>query len=115
MVNETRLTAYAIYDKADQLLESIAIVNLEMFNSTQPANDRPYTKISLPSSFVNGTGGKIKVRRLTAPGVEVKQGITFAGQHVDSDGKIVGNQTIEQLMEDHILVGAGEAILVSLS
>ena len=41
--------------------------------------------------------------------------ITFAGQYVESNGDIVGTQTVEKVKNNEILVGAGEAVLVSVS
>lgn len=116
LANETTFTAYAIYDAANgsaaARLESVAVVNLEMFNATQDAGSRPYVAVQLPLDGEVVAGAQ--VRRLTAPGVDVKDGITFAGQYVDSNGQIVGTLETESLSNDTVLVGAGEAVLVSL-
>ncbi|KAH8801732.1 hypothetical protein F5884DRAFT_889825 [Xylogone sp. PMI_703] len=113
LVNETSFTAYGIYDASSHhsksRLNSIALVNLEMWNSTQLAAKRPYTAVHLPKQF-----SKAQVRRLTSPGVEIAEGTTFAGQHIDENAKIVGKQVIERVEDRTVLVGAGEAVLVSL-
>ncbi|KAF4626665.1 hypothetical protein G7Y89_g11487 [Cudoniella acicularis] len=112
LVNETDFSAYGIYDsrKAENGLESVVMVNLEMWNSTQAVEKRPYTKVKLPELLANGMA-----RRLTSPGVEIVRNISFAGQYVDGDGRIVGRQVVEVVESGEVLVGAGEAVLVSFS
>lgn len=120
LVNKTTLTAYAIYDASGKgeydresaKLESVVVVNMDMWNSTQEASQRPYTSIQLPSTGVDWS--KARVQRLTAPGVEVGDGITFAGQSVDLSGHIVGPKEMEKVDGSEVLVGAAEAVLVSL-
>ncbi|KAL9090002.1 MAG: hypothetical protein Q9165_005531 [Trypethelium subeluteriae] len=118
LVNETSFTAYAIYDAANATggstgaasqLNSIVLVNLNMFNSTQPASERPYTTVTLPN-----IASDAEVRRLTAPGVEVKNGISWAGRNVTQDGHIVGQEIVESLDNGQVSIGAGEALLISV-
>lgn len=112
LANETTFTAYGIYSSNKPVgnLESVVIVNLEMWNSTQSLKDRPYTAVKLPISCHNG-----HVERLTSLGVEIAENITFAGQYVDSNGKIAGKKVIEKVNGGEVLIGAGEAVLVLLS
>ena len=116
LVNETTLSAYAIYEAAnggnEPQLSSIAVVNLEMFNSTQDPSERGQVAFELPSETADW--GKAEVRRLTAPGVEVKSNITLAGQYVDDRGKVVGTRSAESADGGRVLVSAGEAVLVSV-
>ena len=108
LVNETTFTAYGVYENSK--LESVAIVNLEMWNSTQ-VGERPHENIQLPGGARAWNGAK--ARRLTAPGVDVKTGVTFAGMSVDENGKIVGKEELEDVYEGMVKVGAGEAVLVT--
>ncbi|KAF2118086.1 glycoside hydrolase superfamily [Lophiotrema nucula] len=110
LVNTTSLTAYGIYSTSK--LESVAVVNLEEFNATMSVSRRNRTVFRLPSSA--GDWSKATVRRLTAPGVDTKENITFAGQHVDASGRIVGTEKTEGVLEDKVSVTAGEAVLISL-
>lgn len=132
LVNETQLTAYGVYsasstqksggwgwwgsrgssDKAQ--LQSLVVVNLAMWNSTQSAGQRPYTAVSIKDLAPGCDVSRATVTRLTAPGVEVASGITWAGQTVDTDGNIVGRKDVEGFSSGVVLVGASEAVVVSL-
>ena len=117
IANETTFAAYGIYDARPRTpkLESIAILNLEMFNSTQSASERSYKAVKLPTAKAGvQSWKKAKVRRLTAPGVEVKTGMTFAGRTVDGSGKLVGKEKVENVKDGEVVIGAGEAVLVTL-
>ncbi|KAF2654331.1 glycoside hydrolase family 79 protein [Lophiostoma macrostomum CBS 122681] len=74
--------------------------------------ERANTTFTLPASL--GNWNTAKVRRLTAPGVDVSTGITLAGQSIDESGKIVGQESVESVIDNEVLVGAGEAVLVTL-
>jgi hypothetical protein len=116
LVNETAFTAYGIYDSASgsgsgSKLSGIAVVNLEMWNSTQAAEKRPYTAVQLPS----GELGNATVRRLTSPGVEIAGNVTWAGRSVNADGFLTGTEVLERIGDgNRVLVGAGEAVLITL-
>jgi hypothetical protein len=107
LVNETNFGAYAIYTSG--VVDTIVAVNLNMWNSTFDPVKRPYTSLKLPKKWADS-----KVSRLTNPGVDITNNITFAGQYVDKNGKIVGKRTTERLVAGSVLVGAGEAVLVRL-
>jgi hypothetical protein len=62
------------------------------FTGTQPAEQGTYTAINLPESFETAN-----VRRLTSLGVDVANNITFAGQYVDENARIVGMQKLERI------------------
>jgi hypothetical protein len=122
LVNETSFTAYGIYDAGSggggrfagqgSKLQSIVVVNLGMWNSTQEGS-RPYTEVRLPIDRKAAECATVK--RLTAPGVEVQTGITLAGQSVGTDGSIVGREVVERLGSGGtVLVGASEAVLITL-
>lgn len=107
LVNETNFSAYAVYDKGG--LQSIVAVNLNMWNSTFDPVERPYTALELPKGWHDA-----KVSRLTSPGVDIADNITFAGQSVDAEGRIVGKKEYGKVEGGKVLVGAGEAVLVKL-
>jgi hypothetical protein len=107
LVNETNFGAYAVYSSG--VLESITAISLNMWNSTFDPVKRPYTALMLPKQWENAT-----VSRLTSPGVNSADNITFAGQNVDSNAKIVGKKTLENVVAGKVLVGAGEAVLIKL-
>ena len=107
LVNETNFGAYAVYGSGK--LESIVAVNLNIFNSTFDPARRPYTALTLPRSWKNA-----KVSRLTSPGIDIADNITFAGQYVDSNARIVGKKTQDNVLDCKVLVGAGEAVLIKM-
>lgn len=107
LVNQTNFSAYAVYSSGT--LESIVSVNLNMWNSTMDPAKRPYTALSLPEGWEDA-----KVLRLTNPGVDIADNITFAGQYVDKDAMIVGEKAYGKVVAGTVLVGAGEAVLVQL-
>ncbi|BCR99142.1 glycosyl hydrolase family 79 C-terminal domain-containing protein [Aspergillus luchuensis] len=105
LVNETNFGAYAVYQAGS--LDAIVAVNLNIWNSTSDPVARPYTALALTADWENA-----KVSRLTSPGVDIAGNITFAGQHVDENARIVGPKTYDTVIDGKVLVGAGEAILV---
>ncbi|KAF3762129.1 family 79 glycoside hydrolase [Cryphonectria parasitica EP155] len=109
LANETSFTAYAVYDANSTALQSVVIANLDIFNSTMPAEDRSYITVQLPTEFEGGA-----VRRLTNPGVDTAENITFAGQWIGDDGSVLGSEVVEPLENSTVSVGAGEAVLVSV-
>jgi hypothetical protein len=116
IVNTTSLAGYAVYSRKSlkTSLRSIVLVNMEVFNSTStPAASRPSAEFSLPSDL-RGKHSKISVHRLTAPGAEVREGISFAGQTVLLDGRISGYRTKQMLRGNVIKVYASEAILLQI-
>lgn len=138
LLNETSLTAYAVFDAASNgsaavagqgtlaarqpKLASLVLLNLNIYNSTS-TTPRPYTSFdfTLPAGAGNSSGGSsdIQVHRLTAPGVEIASNVTFAGQHVDNkSGEIVGEKVVEEIEDlgdgkGRVRVGDGEAVLVT--
>jgi hypothetical protein len=113
LINETAFTAYGIYDAGDGRLSGLAVVNLRMWNSTQKAEERPYTavEVKVPGEEL----GNATVRRLTAPGVEIAGNVTWAGRSVDADGFLTGREMVEKMGDGNmVLVGAGEAVLITL-
>lgn len=73
-VNSSFESAYAGYDAKTGRLNRLAIINMNEFNSTQPANTRESKtyEFKVPSSTW-------KVERLTAPGADITTGVTFGG------------------------------------
>lgn len=112
--NTTSLAGYAIYSasrpKQRSQLESIVLVNMDVFNSTStPAASRSSVVFELPSNC----GSKATVRRLTAAGAEVKDGIAWAGRTVALDGTITGKESTELVKNGQVTVKASEAVLIS--
>lgn len=115
LVQEETFTAYALYRTApDHGLDAVVILNLEPFNST--ANyTRPYARVELPERI--RTPGTI--RRLTAPGSDVKDfeqtAITFAGQSIDKSGLIQGGKEVVEawMPGERVLVGDAEGVLIT--
>ena len=92
-------------------MTGVTVINLNEWNSTQPATQRPYTEVDLPKEF-DGRGAE--VRRLTALGAEVTGNITLAGRYVSNDGDIEGREVIEKVVGGKVLVGASEAVLITI-
>ncbi|KAH8897390.1 hypothetical protein GQ53DRAFT_818660 [Thozetella sp. PMI_491] len=107
LVNETNFGAYALYSGGK--LDTIVAVNLNVWNSTFNPAERPYTALALPNGWA-----KAKVSRLTSPGVDIADNITFAGQSVSETGHITGEKSLGKVVAGKVLVGAGEAVLVQL-
>ena len=84
-------------------------VNLNMWNSTFDPVQRPYTALSLPKGWDHA-----RVSRLTNPGVDIADNITFAGQYVNEHAHIVGDKIYDNVVAGKVIVGAGEAVLVQL-
>ncbi|KAF2830929.1 hypothetical protein CC86DRAFT_283500, partial [Ophiobolus disseminans] len=117
IVNTTSLAGYAIYSSKGRraTLQSIALVNMEVFNSTStPTSSRLSARFKLPAEL-SGKKSKASVQRLSAAGAEVRDGITFAGQTVALDGKINGKCQTEDVKDGVVGVRASEAVLISFN
>jgi hypothetical protein len=117
IVNTTSLAGYAIYSSKGRQsrLRSIVLINMEVFNSSStPASQRASVDFQLPSRLMRRKL-KMAVRRLSAPGAEVRDGITFAGRTVALDGKITRIEMKEQVTGGIVNVKASEAVLVSIN
>lgn len=91
-------------------LTGVALVNLGIWNSTQNAMERPYTEVKLPNELRGGC-----VRRLTGPGAETANNMTFAGRSMGLDGRYVGEEVLEKVQsEGSVFIGASEALLITL-
>lgn len=106
-----RLTAYAVYNDA-RSLESIVIVNMNQWNSTQSQLDRPSQTFLFPLGLLSSQS---TLRRLTAPGVDSPNAnITWAGQWVNDTGVIQGRESIESVSRCGVVVKSSEAVLVTI-
>jgi hypothetical protein len=106
LTNTSLFTSYRIYFSGK--LTDVAIINFNIYNSTSP-DPREYMKVDLPQA-----SSKSVVKRLTPPGAEVKDGITFAGISVSAEGVLSGGKLEKVGKNKQILVGASEAVLVTL-
>ena len=116
VVNTSSLAAYAIYssNRHQQKLRSIVAVNMEVYNSTStPVDQRQTAAFELPASLLS-TKRPISVRRINAAGAEAQDGIKFAGQTIDLNGKITGKE-VREIVENRVVnVRASEAVLISM-
>ncbi|KAH6633482.1 hypothetical protein C7974DRAFT_357867 [Boeremia exigua] len=116
IVNTSSLAGYAIYSSKRHRaeLKSVVLVNMEVFNSTSaPANQRSSVDFSLPKQL-GGKDCKANIKRLTAPGAESRDDITFAGRTVALDGTISGRESKERVANGVVNVRASEAVLIML-
>ncbi|KAL2798491.1 hypothetical protein BJX66DRAFT_334192 [Aspergillus keveii] len=126
VANEPSFTAYGIYaaDRSNtettshgsSRLRRVVIVNLQEFNATQAAASRPYIEVNLENLLGPACRARdVRVRRLTGPGADPKDGTSFAGLKVDSHGRLVGREKVERLERGaKVFVGATEAVLISI-
>lgn len=115
IVNTTSLAAYAVYSSRRRRseLKSIVLVNMDVFNSTStPAAQRSSVDFTLPQK-IGGKNYKASVKRLTAAGAEVQEGIAFAGRTVAPDGAIAGRETKESIIDGMVNVKSSEVVLIS--
>lgn len=107
------LAAYGIYRKPScaqpAVLAHVVVVNSEQYHGT---GERPsiMARLALPDDSPRRSK---TVRRLTAPIVLAKEGITWAGKAVDTDGVIRGDEVLSELQADMFVVPASEAVMVS--
>jgi hypothetical protein len=116
IVNTTSLAGYAVYSSRRHRseLKSVVLVNMDVYNSTStPAAQRPSVQFTMPQKL-GGENCKTSVRRLTAAGAEVQEGIAFAGRTVALDGAIVGRETKERIVDGVVNVKASEVVLITL-
>lgn len=116
IVNTTSLAGYAIYStkRHRSELKSIVLVNMDVFNSTStPAEQRTGVDFTLPQKL-GGKNCKASIRRLTAAGAEVRDGIAFAGRTIALDGAIKGYDAKEQVANGVVNVKASEVVLLTL-
>jgi hypothetical protein len=69
---------------------------------------------ALPKSL-GGKNSRVSVRRLTAAGAEVRDGIAFAGRTVALDGTISGYETKEPVANGVVNIKASEVVVISVS
>jgi hypothetical protein len=115
LLSTDKLAGYAIYQAGNPHkrpnLKHIALVNLNVFNATAtPGAARSQIDFQLP---VERSGNKAAVRRLTAAGVEAREGVTFGGQSVGLGGDIGGPKIVEKVRNGVVTVKASEAVLIS--
>lgn len=98
--------SYNIYSVgAAGKLESVVIVNMDMFNATMAESERSSVVVTLP------TGAK-DLKRLTARGADVKSGVSYGGQTVNDNAEVVGDEVREAVNGGIVEVKASEAVLV---
>ncbi|KAJ3514586.1 hypothetical protein NLJ89_g2287 [Agrocybe chaxingu] len=112
-----QLVAYGFWDEDAPTSRSfptkLALLNLEIFNQTN-TGARPSSQFDI-SAFRRDEKRPVRIRRLQAPGADVKGGnvTTWAGQ-IFSTGKATGDLVEETQRESTISLQASEAALVFL-
>ncbi|KAF2123048.1 hypothetical protein BDV96DRAFT_639596 [Lophiotrema nucula] len=106
IVQEETLVAYSLYAGGE--LDGLFIINLEPWNATQ-TGDRPFIQFQLPERISKSA----TMKRLTAPGSDVKTGGTWAGQTVNEEGNVEGDVVLEKWRPgDLVNVEYAEAVLL---
>lgn len=109
------LVAYGFWEDAlpaqHQFPAKLALINLQIFNETQTIA-RPSSTFDI-SSYLQTPQRSVTVRRLTAPGADIKEAnvTTWAGQNFAS-GLPSGKFVEEKVTGGKIVVKASEAVLV---
>lgn len=98
---------YAIYSSSREL-QKMVILNLDYFNGT---TSRAYKTFDVTSVF----GKNVAVTRLTGSTSIAQQGLTWAGQTVDGQGKLVGTKVIERVTNGNVSIGSSEAVIVQIA
>ncbi|TFK72939.1 glycoside hydrolase family 79 protein [Pluteus cervinus] len=112
------LVAYGFWDDSAttgaRFPTKLALLNLQLYNQTQ-TGIRPSTTIDI-SAFKQDPNSEVKIRRLQAPGADVREGdvTRWAGQ-VFSSGQAVGRLAEERITGGSIVVPDSEAALVFLT
>lgn len=115
IANTSTLAGYAVYgvEKRRQRLRSVVLVNQEIFNSSASAQgERSSAAFELPAELC-GEKARAKVQRLTAAGIEVREGMTFGGRIVALDGRIEGKAVKEEVKDGIVHVQASEVALIT--
>lgn len=115
--SETALSAYGVYQMASGArparLEHVVVVNMQQYNGTG-ARPSITAQLEFPGETLSRTG-EAEIRRLTAPSITAKEGITWAGKTVHLDGEIRGDELSSKLQGGTFTVAASEAVLISFS
>ncbi|KAG6831804.1 hypothetical protein H0H92_007481 [Tricholoma furcatifolium] len=113
--SDGQLVAYGFWDSAapsgHKFPAKFALLNLQIFNQTQTI-PRPQVTFDI-SDFLEDPDRAVTVRRLSAPGADVKEAnvTTWAGQNFAS-GLAAGKFVEETITGGKIVVDASEAVLV---
>ncbi|KAJ7494658.1 glycoside hydrolase family 79 protein [Mycena galericulata] len=114
--SEGQSVVYGFWEDSQEFPSKIALLNLEIFNQTDPG-PRPSTTFDI-SAFLPPKQRSVTVKRLQAPGADVTFGnqTTWAGQTfaLNSDGLAKGKFTEETVKGGKIVVEASGAALVTL-
>lgn len=95
---------YAVYTSSGDL-KKLIILNLDYFNGT---TTRAYKTFDVTTVF----GKSVSVTRLTGSTSVAQQGLTWAGQTVDGQGKVVGAKLVESVKNGNVTIGSSEAVII---
>lgn len=110
VLEEETLTVYSLYAQGE--LDGLFVINMEPFNVSQAVDgrERPFTRFEIRDEVAR----QAKIKRLTAPGTDVKAGGTWGGQTLDDQGVAQGEEFTESWAPGEVInVGYGEAVYLS--
>jgi uncharacterized membrane protein len=96
---------YAVYDGNE--LKKLVLLNLDYYDGQSTAA-RPTKSFGAPRLL----GKKLKLRRLTGANSVATTGVTWAGQHVNEQGAVVGALKAETVEDAWVKLAASEAVIV---
>lgn len=110
MPSAPSLAAYAVYEH--DKLARLTLLNLAHRNTTDSA-DTGSVSVNLQSLVGKRGLGKVKVKRMTAPGMESKEVdlVTWAGQAY-TNGTASGEEEIEDVKDGVVIVNGVEGVIV---
>ena len=97
---------FAVYDGDE--IRKLVFLNTEFFNKNGSRTSQEFDLSAI-------LGRKLRLRRLTGEASEAKSGITWAGQDVDGDGRMLGTEQVERITDGIVKVFSSEAVIVERS
>ncbi|KIY44025.1 glycoside hydrolase family 79 protein [Fistulina hepatica ATCC 64428] len=114
--SDGQLVVYGFWSAAEvHYPVKFAVLNLQIYNSTETNITRPDVTVDL-KAFLHSSRSILEVRRLTAPGADVKEAnvTTWTGQSYPY-GLPVGDIQVESVIGGNVIVEASSAVLVTVS
>ncbi|KAI9170626.1 Beta-glucuronidase [Paramyrothecium foliicola] len=94
---------FAIYDGDE--IKKLVLLNTQFYNKTSTRTSQEFNVASI-------LGPNLRVRRLTGDTSEAQTGVTWSGQDVDGEGKMIGTQQLERVANGTVKILASEAVIV---
>jgi hypothetical protein len=109
------LAIYALYPSAPASSSSppnkLIVLNLDFYASGS-TSVRPKKSVNA-GGILQSTS--LKVSRFTAAGADATNGVTFAGQNWENQGKVSGNKVYEKASGGIVEISASEGVLIEIS